>query len=272
MQVTTIIFLLISWLPDSGYKFNPVPRLRHKFIVIAHRGDHTIYPENTLQAYGQAIKKGADYIEIDLRTTSDGELVSLHDATVTRMAGGKGLIRDMTLEQVESLKISVKNNPDTALYRIPTFDQILKLCRHKIHLYIDFKEADATVTYQMLKQYHMEKEALVYINRPSQFIDWRKSNPGMPLMVSLPDSVKNLEAMKSFISKYHPDVLDGNYSGYDSTMVSYAKSVNLKVWPDVQSPAEGPAVWDKAIALGFTGLQTDNPPALIKYLKDKGLR
>ncbi len=94
----------------------------------------------------------------------------------------------------------------------------------------------------------------------------------MPLMVSLPDSVKGTEAIKKFIDQYRPDILDGNYNEYNSQMLDYAKSVNLPVWPDAQSPAEGPQVWDKAIETGFKGLQTDNPPALIKYLEQKGLR
>jgi glycerophosphoryl diester phosphodiesterase len=272
MKLLYIVPFVLLSLISSDYKPNPVPKPRHKYIVIAHRGDHTIYPENTIQAYEQAIKNGADYIEIDLRTTADGRFVSLHDASVNRMTDGKGQIKDLTLEQIENLKVSVKSKPDTALYRIPTFEQILKLCRDKIYIYIDFKEADATATYNMLKQYHMENQALVYINKPSQFTDWRKNGPKMPLMVSLPDSVKGTEAMRKFINQYRPDVLDGNYSGYDNQMVAFANAIGLPVWPDAQSPLEGPAVWDKAIASGLKGLQTDNPPALIKYLEQKGLR
>jgi glycerophosphoryl diester phosphodiesterase len=263
-------FLILYF--SFGYQPNPVPRPRHKFIVVAHRGDHTIYPENTIEAYTQAIKNGADYIEIDLRTTSDGKFVSLHDATVNRMTGSTGQVKDLTLEQIENLKVSVKGKSDTGTYRIPTFEQILKLCKNKIYIYIDFKEADATATLAMLKKFGMEKEALVYINKPSQFTDWRKNGPKMPLMLSLPDSVKNTEAMKRFIDTYHPDILDGNYSDYDSQMVGYAGTIGLPVWPDAQSAQEGPAVWDKAIALGLKGLQTDNPPALAKYLAQKGLR
>jgi glycerophosphoryl diester phosphodiesterase len=251
---------------------NPVPKLKHKFIVIAHRSDHTVYPENTIEAAEQAIKDGADYIEIDLRTTADGHFVNMHDASVNRMTDGKGLVKDMTLAQIENLKVSVKSKPDSNVYRVPTFEQILKICRHKIHIYIDFKEADASATYDMLKQFHMEKEVLVYINKPSQFTDWRKTHPEMPLMVSLPDSVKDAEAMLKFINTYHPDVLDGNYTEYTGQMVAAAKMIGLPVWPDVQGPHESTEVWDKAIAMGLKGMQTDNPPALVKYLKQKGLR
>lgn len=251
---------------------NPAPRARHKFIVAAHRGDHTIYPENTLEGYAMAIKDGADYIEIDLRTTSDGKLVSMHDATVNRMTEAKGLLKDFTMQQLSGLKVKAKSAGDTMIYRIPTFEQILKLCRDKIYIYIDFKEADAGATLNLLKQYHMEKQVLVYINKPSQITDWRTAYPAMPLMLSMPDSVKTIEGMKQFINKWHPDILDGNYNTYTKEMIQYAASLVTPVWPDVQGPAEGPQVWDKAIGLGLKGMQTDNPPGLIKYLEGKGLR
>jgi len=272
MKIFSFISLLWFSFFKQTFQTNPVPKARHKFIVIAHRGDHTFYPENTLRAYAQAIKDGVDYVEIDVRTTADGQLVSLHDASVNRMTGGKGLIKDLTLQQVESLKISNKNKRDTTVYRIPTFEQILKLCRNKIYIYIDFKEADATPTYNLLKQYHMEKQALVYINKAAQVPDWRKTYPAMPLMTSLPDSAKTTTDMLNFVNRYHPDVLDGNYNEYNSDMLVTAQTMNLTVWPDAQSATEGPLTWDAAVAMGFKGLQTDNPPGLIRYLEKKGLR
>ena len=272
MKSIYIAAALLLLLPFANYAQNPAPKARHKYIVVAHRGDHTVYPENTLEGYAATIKDGADYIEIDLRTTSDGKLVSMHDASVNRMTESKGLIKDLTLQQVEELKVRVKSKPDTATYRIPTFRQILELCQDKIYIYIDFKEADAAATLALLKEYHMEKQVLVYINKASQITDWRKTDPTMPLMLSTPDSVKEPVAMKKFIDTYHPDILDGNYNTYTHDMLEFAASVNIPVWPDAQSPLEGPLVWDKAIALGLKGLQTDNPPALIKYLEGKGLR
>jgi glycerophosphoryl diester phosphodiesterase len=272
MNFISLLSFLLFLLPREEFKPNPLPKAKHKFIVICHRGNHTIYPENTLEGYQDAIKADADYVEIDLRTTSDGKLVSMHDATVNRMTDGKGLVKDLTLEQIENLKVINKGRPDSAVYRVPTFEQILKVCRHKMHIYIDFKEADASQTLAMLKAFGMEKQVLVYINKPSQFIDWRKTEPRMPLMVSMPDSVKGAESMRKFINQYHPDVLDGNYTEYNAQMVALANVIGITAWPDVQGPAEGPKVWDKAIALGFKGMQTDNPPALVQYLKEKGLR
>jgi glycerophosphoryl diester phosphodiesterase len=273
MQLISIISFFIVFFAKGDWRPNTLPKSKHKFVVICHRGNHVIYPENSIEADSAAIAAGADYIEIDLRTTSDGKLISMHDATVNRMTTGKGLVKDLTLGQIEQLRIiNPKNKQDSAVYRVPTFEQILRLTRNKIHIYIDFKEADATQTLTMLKQFGMEKQVLVYINKPSQFVDWRKTYPKMPLMVSLPDSAKGAERMRKFINRYHPDILDGNFNEYNAEMIALANAIDLPVWPDIQGPQEGPALWDKAIAMGFKGLQTDNPPALVAYLKEKGLR
>jgi glycerophosphoryl diester phosphodiesterase len=267
--IPLIIFIAIV----KGYKPNPAPASKHKFIVAAHRGDHVIYPENTLAAYQEAIKNEADYVEIDLRTTKDGELVSMHDGSVTRTTNGKGYLKDFTLDELLALQIHSKDTTDKTIYRVPTFKQILSACKNKINIYLDFKEADPDKAYQMIKLYGMEKQVLVYINSTAQFTGWRKTAPQMPLMLSMPDSVKSTVGMISFIDKYHPDILDGSYAQYTNDMVALATTkYHIPVWPDIQSAGEGPEDWNKALAKGLKGLQTDHPAALVRFLKSKGLR
>jgi glycerophosphoryl diester phosphodiesterase len=270
MKYLLILFLMgIAALASA--QVNPPPTPRHKFIVIAHRGEHVIYPENTLTAYAEAIKNEADYVEIDLRTTKDGQLVSMHDATVNRMTEGKGNVSDLTLDEIKQLHVKSRDSIDKTVYRIPTFEEILKLCKAKIYIYIDYKRADVAIVYAMLKNYGMEKQVLVYINNPQQFVDWRKIATGMPLMVSLPSDVKDETGIKAFIDKVKPDILDGGWKEYTAEMVLLAKATHLTVWPDIQGFNEAQD-WNTAIVKGFTGLQTDHPAALIKFLKEKGLR
>jgi len=265
-----VLLSCIVWI-NANAQPNPVPKAHHSFIVICHRGDHVIYPENTLSAYAEAIKNGADYVEIDLRTTKDSALVSMHDATVNRMTNANGAVKDMTLAEIEQLQVKSRDSLDKTVYRVPTFEEIIKLCKDKIYIYIDFKNASAAATYVMLKKYGMEKQVLVYINGIQQFIDWRHVAPDMPLMFSMPNSVKDVEGMKTFISQVKPDILDGGWKEYTKEMVQYATDQHIPVWPDIQGKDEDKD-WDTAIALGFRGLQTDHPAALIKYLSEKGLR
>ena len=71
--------------------------------VIAHRGGRGLWPENTLFAFERAEALGVDVIEMDLRATSDGALVVMHDDTVDRTTNCSGRVSGMTLEEVRAL-------------------------------------------------------------------------------------------------------------------------------------------------------------------------
>ena len=81
---------------------------RHAGIyVVAHRGVHDTIPENTLAAYRRAIELECDFVEIDVRTTKDGHLVSIHDSTIDRytIRGEKGKVSEMTLAELQAIDI-----------------------------------------------------------------------------------------------------------------------------------------------------------------------
>ncbi len=248
-----------------------LPELKHRFIVIAHRGDHTEVPENTIAAFEQGIKHGVDYVEIDLRTTKDSVLVIMHDATVDRMTNGKGRISELTYAALQKLKITDKTKDSTKTYSIPTFEEVLKTCKDKIYIYLDFKDASVKQSYDMIKKYGMEKQVVVYINSAFQYAEWRRLVPAIPVMLSLPGEIKNEDQLNSFLAKTPLELLDGDYSDYTPGLILTATKAGITVWPDIQSADEFKN-WDKALNIGFKGLQTDHPAALIAYLKKKGLR
>jgi glycerophosphoryl diester phosphodiesterase len=86
-------------------------------LAIAHRGDPISARENTLPALAYAVQKGADMVEIDLRRTSDGEIVVLHDSTLTRLWGLARDVADLGLSAVQAL--------GSGSERIPTLRQVL---------------------------------------------------------------------------------------------------------------------------------------------------
>lgn len=74
----------------------------HPFVV-AHRGASADLPEHTLAAYDLALREGADGVECDVRLTSDGHLVCLHDRRVDRTSSGTGVVSEMTLAELRRL-------------------------------------------------------------------------------------------------------------------------------------------------------------------------
>jgi len=102
--------------------------------VIAHRGGAGLRPEETLEAYDNAGRLGADILEIDARATADGAIVCLHDATVDRTTDGSGPVAALTLAELRRFDAGYRWTQDggrTFPYRgkglqVPTLEEVLK--------------------------------------------------------------------------------------------------------------------------------------------------
>jgi glycerophosphoryl diester phosphodiesterase len=103
---------------------------------IAHRGASADRPENTLAAFEEAIRQGADVIEADVRTTADGELVVISDALLDRTTNATGPVRDTDYTRARSLDAGQGE-------RIPTPDEVLELARGRARITFDIKDPDA---------------------------------------------------------------------------------------------------------------------------------
>ncbi len=249
---------------------SPLPQTNDSFIVIAHRGNHVNVPENTLASLKEAIKSGADYAEIDLRTTKDGYLVLSHDASVDRMTDGKGNVKDLTLDEIKKLKIVGHAGPGNhKVYRIPEFKEVLSVCKKHINIYLDFKEADPEETYRQIKAAGMEKQVVVYLNKPAQYKQWKDAAPAMPLMASLPDGIRTAEQFGFFLGQVQIEVLD---NVHDTAMLAIARQKGVAVWLDVEGANEDTILWEQALHKNIQGVQTDHPEALTAYLNQSNQR
>lgn len=265
---TLLVLCILIYVIQNSFAQNPaiLPVTKNKFIVIAHRGDHTKNPENTLAAFKAAIKSGADYVEVDLRTSKDGHLVVMHDATVDRTTNGKGKVQDLTWEELKMLQVL---NGTKKAHKIPLFSEVLKLCKKKINIYLDFKEADVKTAWQEIKNAGMEGQVVVYLNKTSQYKQWRSVASEVPLMTSLIGGVNTAEQLKMLLGQAKLEVLD---NVTDPAMIKVAHENGVSVWLDVQNASEGPDSWRQALERGVQGVQTDKPGELVQYLKKNGLR
>lgn len=72
-------------------------------LVLGHRGASADAPENTLAAFELALAQGAQGVELDVRLSSDGRVVVIHDATVDRTTKGAGRVGEMTANDLRAL-------------------------------------------------------------------------------------------------------------------------------------------------------------------------
>ncbi|MFA6450371.1 MAG: glycerophosphodiester phosphodiesterase family protein [bacterium] len=112
-----------------------------KIEVIAHRGAPREAPENTMASFKRAAAQGADWIEFDLRRTSDGRGVVIHDAKLNRTTDGKGRIRDYTEAQLREFDAGSWFSPDFAGERVPLFDETLEWAKNAgMPLHVELKD------------------------------------------------------------------------------------------------------------------------------------
>lgn len=100
-------------------------------IIIGHRGAKGLAPENTLKAINTGIASGADWIEIDVRATSDGQVVLMHDATTTRVTGKKYTVAKTPYAELSTAQVS--GHP------IPTLHKIVAALDKEVTLNIELK-------------------------------------------------------------------------------------------------------------------------------------
>jgi glycerophosphoryl diester phosphodiesterase len=101
--------------------------------VIAHRGAAAEAPENTLEAVARAIELGADLVEVDVHSTSDGVPVLIHDADLVRTHGVAKLVGDLELAELE--KITAEHG--TAL---PTLSALFARYGGKVDFILEINE------------------------------------------------------------------------------------------------------------------------------------
>lgn len=115
-------------------------------LVTGHRGAGgdlgRIAPEDTLSAIRAAVVMGVDFVETDPRPTKDGVLVNFHDVGVERTTLGTGNVPDLTLAEVQALRLKTDLPGDWSCEKVPTFVDILKLARGRAMVLVDANKTD----------------------------------------------------------------------------------------------------------------------------------
>ena len=233
--------------------------------MISHRGEHLHHPENTLAAFQAAVDAGADFFELDVRTTVDGKLVLMHDATVDRMTGGKGEVAKMTFEDLRKLEVGENMGPGFAGTHIPTFDEALALAHGRIGVYVDSKQISPADAVSTIRRHEMENDVVIY-GGPDYL---QKVGAIAPRMKLMPEA-KNPAVLRSLIDTLSLKVAAFDAGDFKEETIQVALAAKVEIYVDRLRAADNPASWQDAIDRGAAGIQTDHPAELVEYLKSKG--
>jgi len=107
--------------------------------ITAHRAGASVAPENTLAALRRAIEDGAEWAEIDVQLTSDGQLAVIHDSDLIRVGKSKLRVASSTMDELRQVDIGSWFGPEFAGERIATLDEFLEAAGTDIGLNIELK-------------------------------------------------------------------------------------------------------------------------------------
>lgn len=151
-----------------------------RIMTCGHRGDANIYyPENSLEGNLSIILAGVDMIEVDVWTTKDGQLIAMHDPTVTRTTNATELrsagedwlpesdeISQWTLEQIRRLRLKTWRGVQTD-YMVPTLRELIQVCKNRCFLTLDKIHGFRwEAVYELIKELEAYRTVLIPYNYP----------------------------------------------------------------------------------------------------------
>ncbi len=222
--------------------------------IIAHRGAAGIRPENTLASVEQALEDGADWVEIDVQETADGQIVVVHDSDFMKLAGVDLKVWNATMEDLAEIDIGGWFDPVYADQRTPLLREVLERARDRAKVLIELK-------------YYGHNENLEH--RVIEIVeDLGMQDQVATMSLKYPLVQKMLELRPDWPSGVLAATAVGDLSGLDGDFVAVsagraspwlARSLEnrgkaLFVWT-VNDPLE----MSKMISMGADGLITDEP-------------
>jgi glycerophosphoryl diester phosphodiesterase len=135
-------------------------------LIIAHRGASHDAPENTLAAFREAWKQGADGIEADFYLSSDGKVVCFHDKDTQRVAGVKHVVKDTPFDVLRSLDVGAWKDARFRGERIPTFDEVAAIVPAGKTFFIELKTGPEIVAplVEAIEASHLDRDNTVVIS------------------------------------------------------------------------------------------------------------
>lgn len=259
MHITSlrILILIFSMILGDTFAQNSIDQ---PVQISAHRGNSLIAPENTLATFRKILEMGVEYIEMDVRTASDGTVVILHDGTLDRTTDGQGPIKNLTLKEIKKLSAGKGYGEEFVKEQIPTLEETAKLIHqwnkkhtHKTFIYVDCKQVAAQPLIDLLKKYKLAEESVFYGN-DSFLMSLKQVYPKAKLLPAL----KNKEEIAAKVQNLQPYAFDVSWPALNKELVDEIHSKGIRIFSDLFGPFDQTTNYTKAKELKIDLIQTDH--------------
>lgn len=229
--------------------------------VAYHRGASRYAPENTIPAVQLAAELGADYIEIDIRTTGDGKFYLMHDSLLGRTTGTKGAIKGLAGAELDRLNAGAWFGRPFAETKIPPLAEAIKAMGDQSFAYLDCKDIAPEALAAVLREMRLLKRSVVY--GPVEFL--RRLKKLEPAARAMPpfNGVQDLDRL----SDLGPFAVDARWQSLSREAVAKCHEMGVLVFSDALGINETIEQYQKAIDWGVDLIQTDHPARVLRAVE-----
>lgn len=231
--------------------------------IIAHRGNSSEAPENTLAAVKSALELNVDAIEIDLHLSKDNQLIVMHDDAVDRTTNGTGKIREMTVEELKKFDAGNWKGEAFKGEPIPTFREVLEIVKGRTRLFVEMKVPGAEeVLLQDLRDFDMLDDVVIISFYPEVCARLSELAPDLPCAVLT--AVSTFEEFVEVAKRAKTKALDLYHARLDRDAAEKLLDRGYVLWAWTIDDEEN---MKRAVELGITGITTNKPKLAIELFR-----
>ena len=237
----------------GGSAFNKVGR-PDTVEIIGHRGAASSRPENTMAAIVKAVEDGADWVEIDVQETADGEVIVVHDSDFMKSSNVPLKVWDATMDDIAEIDIGSWFDPEYSDERAPLLSEALEAVRDQSKLLIELKYYGHDVDLENRVAAIVEAAGM-----QAQIATMSLKYPAVQKMRALrPEWRTGVLAATSLgdLTGLEGDFLAVSSASLSSRLLRRAEAADKDVYVWTVNDA---ATMSRMISLGVDGLITDKP-------------
>ncbi|HXH32729.1 MAG TPA: glycerophosphodiester phosphodiesterase family protein [Bacteriovoracaceae bacterium] len=253
------------------------PAQAASFMRVAHRGAPAHAPENTIPSFLKALELKANYLELDVHQTKDGELVVIHDSTVDRTSNGKGEVTHLRFQEIRQLDAGSWFSPQFKGVKIPTLKEVLLLLDKdkRTQAIIELKHGDefypgieGKVT-ALVAELNLSERVIIKSFNPAVLARMKVKNPLLSLLYvfvmgfdGIPFTINQTLSLTSPF-KARVQILQPHYYFATAAFIQKAHQLGFRV---VVWGVDSQEQIKNVIQMGADGIETDYLQILDKLL------
>ena len=240
--------------------------------IFAHRGSKAHAPENTLAAFKLAVSQGAPAIELDVKLSSDGEVIVFHDQMLNRTTNGSGAVGNLPLAALKELDAGSHFSAAFKGEKIPTLSEVFETVGQHVFINVELtnyaspRDALPDKAAALVKKFGLQDRIMfssfnhITLQRAHQLL------PEVPLGLLAPPGILGVIA-RSWIGRrwvtyqaIHPEVRDTS-----PRLIRNAQQRGHRVHVYTVNQ---PQVMLRLFQAGVDGIFTDDPPLAFSVLNE----